>query len=238
MNLIFKMSIFALIWLSIGCNNAQTQNPSTKKVLTAKEFSDAISGKTTLQLVDVRTPEEFANGHIQNAQNFNVNGSEFMTQLSTLDKSKPVYVYCLSGGRSSAAAQKIISAGFSEVYELEGGMMKWRAAGLPETTEQTNPKSGMTLQEFEALLQTDKKVLVDFYADWCKPCQKMEPYLNEIANEQADSVVVLRINADENPDLCKELGVDALPVLKIYQEGTETWTHTGFIEKEQVVTRL
>jgi thioredoxin 1 len=121
-------------------------------------------------VVDVRTPEEFTKGHLQNALNYNWNGSEFQKQVSTLDKSKPVFVYCLSGGRSSAAANQMRSDEFKKVYELSGGIMKWRAVNLPETTTNTIASTGMSKQQFDTLLNSDKLVLIDFYADLCAPC--------------------------------------------------------------------
>jgi thioredoxin len=130
------------------------------------------------------------------------------------------------------------SQGFQEVYELNGGMMKWRAASLPETTDKALASTGMSKQQFDNLLVTDKLVLIDYYADWCAPCKKMKPYLDEISRDMADKVVVIRINADENQALCKELKIDALPVLHIYKNKALIWNNTGFIEKEEVVKQL
>ena len=87
--------------------------------------------------------------------------------------------------------------------------MKWRAANLPETTANTTASTGMSKQQFYALLSSDKLVLIDFYADWCAPCKKMKPYLNEFSKDMADKVVVIRINADDNQQLCKELKIDS-----------------------------
>jgi len=96
----------------------------------------------------------------------------------------------------------------------------------------------MTKAQFDALVNSDKVVLVDFYADWCQPCKKMEPYLNEISKEMADKVEVVRINADDNSQLCRELKVDALPYLHVYKNNKLTWSNMGFIGKEEVVKQL
>jgi thioredoxin len=116
--------------------------------------------------------------------------------------------------------------------------MKWRAAGLPEIKNTSLPSDGMTLQQFQDLVPSDKVVLVDFYADWCGPCKKMKPYLEEISKDLADKVVVVRINADDHQLLCKVLKIDALPVLQVYKKGIVTWTNTGFIEKSEVLKHL
>lgn len=219
-----------------SCSNEQTQNSKTN--LSAIEFSTKAKENPSAPIVDVRTPEEFSKGHLQNAKNFDWNGSDFDKQIATLDKSNAIFVYCLSGGRSSAAASQMRSEGFKKVYELEGGIMKWRGADLPETTDNKITSSGITHKQFYELINSDKLVLIDFYADWCAPCKKMKPYLDDISKEMADKVVVIRINADDNRELCKELKIDALPVLQLYKNQNKTWTNTGYIDKADVVKQI
>lgn len=99
-----------------SCTNAQPGNCQT--TLSAIEFSQGIKGKNDIQLVDVRTPGEYRKGHLANSININVNDNDFHMRIAQLDKSKPVYVNCLSGGRSSGAAAKMRNAGFKEVIEM------------------------------------------------------------------------------------------------------------------------
>ena len=230
------LSIALVAILFNSCSSGQTNGIKTN--LSATEFADKIKELPTATLIDVRTPDEFSKGHLANANNYDWNGTEFDNQIAPLDKSEPVFVYCLSGGRSSSAANKMRSEGFTQVYEMDGGIMKWRGANLPETTDNAVVSNGMSKQQFDALLISDKLVLIDFYADWCAPCNKMKPYLEEISNDMADKVVVIRINADDNHALCKELKIDALPVLQLYKNKTLSWTNTGFIEKAEVVKQL
>ena len=79
----------------------------SENVLSVDQFSKAIA-IANIQLVDVRTPGEYASEHIENAVNYDVNAEDFDKQISNLDKNKPVYVYCLSGSRSSSAAKILI----------------------------------------------------------------------------------------------------------------------------------
>nr|WP_294858778.1 thioredoxin domain-containing protein [uncultured Fluviicola sp.] len=227
------LSIVLLVTVLFSCSNGQTQY-----TLPAKTFAEKINNSPNAIILDVRTPGEFSNGHLKNARNYDWNGTEFDQQITSLDKSKPVFVYCLSGGRSSAAADKMRSVGFKEVYELEGGIMQWRSESLPETTNNQVMSTGMTGQDFHALLDSDKLILIDFYADWCVPCKKMEPYLNEISTELKNSVTVIRINVEENQELCKELGISTIPVLQVYKDKKMTWTTTGLVEKEEVMKHL
>ena len=217
----------------MSCSHSQTQNS-----LSAKAFAEKLKALPEAPVIDVRTAEEFSSGHLNNAVNYDWNGSQFEAQIKILDKSKPVFVYCLSGGRSAAAASKMRADGFTEVYELEGGMMKWRNENLPETTNDQVSSTGMSEQDFRSLLNSDKIILIDFYADWCVPCKKMEPYLNEISKEQKNTVTLIRINVEENQELCQKLGISAIPVLQVYKNRKMTWTNTGFVEKEKVLKAL
>ncbi len=219
-----------------SCSNGQSKSSNT--TLSAIEFSEKMAELPTALIIDVRTPGEFSQGHLKNALNWDITTNSFENQIVSLDKSKPVLVYCMSGSRSSFAVQDMRSKGFKTVYELYGGMMKWRAANLPETTDVATASIGMSKQQFDNLLITDKLVLIDYYADWCAPCKRMKPYLDEISKEMADKVVVVRINADESRALCKEFKIDAIPVLQIYKNKKLIWANTGFIEKEEVVKQL
>lgn len=228
------ISLASFAFLFSFCSQGQNE----KNNLSAVDFNSKILAIPEAPILDVRTPEEFEKGHIAKALNYDWNGNRFESQIENLDKTKPVFVYCLSGGRSSSAAKKMRSLGFNTVYELDGGIMKWRAANLPEVKGSQNSNQGMSKQQYEVLLNTNKTVLVDFYADWCVPCKKMKPYLDEMAKNLADKVEIIRIDADNNQALCKELNIDALPVLLIYKNKTLTWTHIGFIEKEEVIKKL
>jgi thioredoxin len=226
-----------VVLLFNSCTSGQS-TPSDNSSVSAAEFSKKIAELPDAPLIDVRTPGEFSQSHLKNAVNYDISTNEFASQIASLDKSKPVLIYCLSGSRSTYAVSYMKSQGFKQVYELNGGMMRWRAANLPETTDKTVASTGMSKQQFDNLLVTDKLVLIDYYADWCAPCKKMKPYLDEITRDMADKVVVVRINADESRALCKELKIEAIPVLQIYKNKTLIWANTGFIEKEAVVKQL
>lgn len=84
-----------------------------------------------IQLVDVRTKEEYQVGHIKDALNIDVKDPNFKTNISKLDKNKPVLVYCRSGKRSGDAAEILRGMGFTKIVSLEGGMLSWEEADLP-----------------------------------------------------------------------------------------------------------
>ena len=76
-------------------------------------------------IIDVRTPEEYEQGHIQGAQNIDVGAETFITEIQELSKSDTLLVYCRSGRRSLYASQVLVSFGFKKIYDLEGGYLNW-----------------------------------------------------------------------------------------------------------------
>lgn len=94
-------------------------------ILDASTFKGHLKEKN-IQLIDVRTPREFVDGHIANARNFDYfNQSRFKEEIEKLDKTKPVYLYCRSGNRSQKAAKMLVDSGFEKIYDLKGGFMLW-----------------------------------------------------------------------------------------------------------------
>jgi thioredoxin len=198
-------------------------------------FAEKIKTTPQAAIIDVRSPEEFAGQHIDNAINIDWNGDNFDGKIGKYDKSKPIFVYCMSGGRSKKAAEKLSELGFTKIYELQGGIMKWNAAGLSVPSDKI---IGMCSQEYNELLNTDKIVLIDFYAEWCAPCKKMTPFLIKMQKEMADKVTIVRLNADENKTLISQLKIEELPTLFIYKDNKILWKHSGFISEEDLTKQL
>ncbi|MDN3724859.1 rhodanese-like domain-containing protein [Aequorivita sp. SDUM287046] len=100
------------------------------QLLDSQEFQTAMETKRDIQLLDVRTPEEFANGHLKNALNIDISQTTFITEAEKLDLEKPIYLYCQSGKRSARAAIILKDIGFKEIYDMEGGFSNWDANGF------------------------------------------------------------------------------------------------------------
>ncbi|MBA7649849.1 Thiosulfate sulfurtransferase GlpE [subsurface metagenome] len=84
-------------------------------------------------ILDVRTPEEFADGHIENTINIDFYSDTFQDELDNLDKNKTYLIYCRSGGRSGKALNIMAELNFKEVYNVSGGVIAWKAEELPTT---------------------------------------------------------------------------------------------------------
>lgn len=127
--------LIAVSSLLVSCNSAEEtsgEGQTTEEVMnkqqrvskeTFKSFLDSHKGE--VQLVDVRTPEEYGAGTIDGAVNMDFYGADFQSQLATLDKEKPVMIFCKSGGRSGQTLEMMKGMGFTTVLELEGGYSNW-----------------------------------------------------------------------------------------------------------------
>ncbi len=104
-----------------GCNS---QTNTTIQRLDFTTFKEKTTNKS-VQLVDVRTPNEYHQGHIKNAKLADFFANDFKEQIQKLKKEKPVYLYCRSGNRSGKALKVLSELGFKEIYDLKGGYMAW-----------------------------------------------------------------------------------------------------------------
>ncbi|WP_299113034.1 rhodanese-like domain-containing protein [uncultured Winogradskyella sp.] len=125
MKKLLSITLLSFILLfSTSCVDKNADSTDVKLV-TAEEMKKIIELED-VQLVDVRTPSEFDEIHIESAQNIDFRSPTFEEDITKLDKSKPVLLYCKSGKRSAKCARKLKEAGFEKVYELEGGISKWQ----------------------------------------------------------------------------------------------------------------
>jgi rhodanese-related sulfurtransferase len=112
---------------------SSSTTPAAGQHLAAGEFSTAMKAPGTIVL-DVRTPTEYAGGHLTGAQNIDIEAADFATRIAALDKSATYAVYCRSGNRSGTALEQMKAAGFSHVYDLTGGIVAWQDMGGPVAT--------------------------------------------------------------------------------------------------------
>ena len=233
--LLTSLFVLGINFSSCQTNQTSKQQSSGGKI-SVDEFEQKINSTKDGQVVDVRTPEEYTKGYVKGAKNINWNDAGFETEINKLDKSKAVFVYCLGGGRSAAATKKMKDLGFKEIYDMQGGMMAWNNAGKPVVNTNANTENpGMSLEKYNKQLKSDKLVLVDFNAPWCVPCRKMAPMLEELSKEQQNKMQLIKINADENKELAKNLKVETLPLLILYKNQKIVWQNTGFIEKADLL---
>lgn len=138
-----KLSLFLPFAVTVGCalvlsvglptTRAEEQKPASRSGVRHADAGQAakLLGTNQITVIDVRTPREFASGHIAGATNINYLSGDFSDKLAQLDRSKTYLLHCAVGGRSTNALPKLARLGFTNVIHLDGGFKAWQAAGNP-----------------------------------------------------------------------------------------------------------
>lgn len=88
---------------------------------------------------------------------------------------------------------------------------------------------------FNEIIQSDKPVLVDFFAEWCGPCKVMGPILKEVKQEVGDTVAIIKVDVDKSPQAANEFQVQGVPTLILFQKGKPLWRQSGVVPKEGLI---
>lgn len=125
----------AFVLFVISCKQKQDSADANRVQLVSPQEMKQFIDMNQVQLIDVRTPEEYKTGHLSNSKNHNFFDETFEKELDKLDKDVPVCVYCKSGGRSTKASEILRKKGFRAIYNLDGGIISWQKEGLPVEKE-------------------------------------------------------------------------------------------------------
>ncbi len=128
----FKKSHFlfiSLLWISlVSCGQKQKEgsdDQSTGSKISLISPTELNKVNKDILLIDVRTPGEYASGHLENSVNIDYKADNFKELIAALDTNQDVYVYCKVGGRSNNSAKMMEKMGFKKIYDLEGGILQW-----------------------------------------------------------------------------------------------------------------
>ena len=231
-----KILCLLSIIVIISCGETNTQVVKNIKAVKFQEFSALNDGI----IIDVRTAAEFNSGHIKDATNIDFYADDFESKLKIVRKDVPIYVYCRSGGRSSSAAKKMEKLGFSEVYNMLGGIGSWNSKGfntIQSKKRGVSKQPKFSVSEVKDILYSNETVLIDFSTQWCVPCKKMKPIIDEI-NSENNNVKVLFIDADVNKELVAKYKILSVPVFIVFKNSKETFRKVGVITKEELLENL
>ncbi len=127
----------AMVLMAAGCSQGQTSTSTSTPAMVndvtpgqANSLIQANQGNAGFVVLDVRTPQEYAEGHIPGAINIDYNASDFQNKVGKLDKTKTYLVYCRTGIRSAAASKIMASLGFKNVNNMTGGITDWQSLGF------------------------------------------------------------------------------------------------------------
>ncbi|MGA0557109.1 rhodanese-like domain-containing protein [Larkinella sp. VNQ87] len=213
------------LWLSAALLTLAQDKPG---LTPAAEFASLLKNEPDPQLIDARSPEEFALNHIDGAINLNLQNPNYEAEVKKLDVSRPVFVYSIQNGRSSALAKDLRSRGFSRVYDLEKGIGSWVGGGYPLYT---SAKADRSLADYQQVLATNKLVLVDIGSRYCGACKRVKPILEELRKEHGNALTIVELELEESPALIASLKtVTAFPYLILYKEGQIVWKRSGIAD--------
>lgn len=226
-NSFMKKLLLCLVWfLGLVACNSQAQKASISVV----DFETKMQSGA-YQLLDVRTAAEYQSGHLKNSLQADWNNPEqFKDRTQYLDKSKPILVYCASGVRSGYAAEYLVGLGYKEVLNMQGGLSAWKMSGKSVEANANIPQ--MSLDAYAKATTKGNIVLVDFGAEWCPPCVKMQPVLNALLADASLQFSFVKVDGGNDIDVMKSQNVSALPVFVIYKNGKEIWRKQGIVDQE------
>ncbi|MFY0645102.1 MAG: thioredoxin 1 [Bacteroidia bacterium] len=225
-----RIWLLSFIVLSMACS---TSGDSIK--LDAASFKAELESTPDAILLDVRTSQEYGMAHIENAINIDIYSETFEADINDLDKSKTVFVYCKSGGRSGQAAKVLENNGFSNIRDLSGGMLSWDRAGYPVALSKVKPTNlSYTMEEYNAIVDSNELLLVDFMADWCGPCKRMAPSIKNLQEKYGDKLTVLKVNVDHNRALSEHFKISGIPMVKVYHKGEQIHSKINYHSQEEM----
>lgn len=227
-------SILALVIMVIAA--CGSTNQSENNVLSAIDFSTKMSESGAV-LLDVRTPAEYAMGHLVGAQNMDVNNADFAEKAATLTKNQTTLVYCKSGARSKKAADLLAALGV-QVYDLDGGIINWTSNNMPVESTQKEDKESFTMARYTKETTENTLVLVDFHATWCGPCKMMAPHIEAMKAKYGDKLTVLKVDTDKSSEVAQHFKINAIPLVKLYKDGKEVYDRTGYHSAEELEALL
>ncbi|HOS84515.1 MAG TPA: thioredoxin domain-containing protein [Bacteroidales bacterium] len=214
----------------------------TYKNVTATEFKSLVERKNGI-VADIRTPGEFERGHIAGATLYNSQDPNLANLLLALPKTKPVYLYCYSGARSRQIAAFLVQNGYTNVYNLQRGLIDWNAMGFklstPSTPQANTPQPHTyTPNDHSTLLTKQSLVFVDYYAPWCAPCKHMMPMIDELTSQYKGKVLIEKVNTDASKEVMQQLGIKGVPYLVLYKDGKPVYTQYGMVTKETLISEF
>ena len=232
--MIRSLLFFTLIF-SISCTNTDTLVYEKIDILSFNKFLN----DTDIIILDVRTSEEINAGYIPNSTFIDYYDKNFENKINLIDRSKKIYTLCKSGGRSVNAAKILSKKGFRNVFNLEGGFMRWKANKMPYDINLVNNDSSNSVLiseiSLDSIIKNKINTLIYISTKWCFPCNKMEPIIDKLVDNN-DSLKVIKIDLDANAYAQEKFDVKSLPAFVLYENNSVVWRKNGIIAYDDLIS--
>lgn len=204
--------------------------------LSVKQVADQINTQKDVQILDARSNEEFLQHHIPGAISADTGAAGYKSLLNSLSKDKSTFIYAIGAARSTIVANELRKNGFKKVYVVAGGLSSWIGAGYPVTT--TKRAATLNQKQYAALSGSAPLVLIDFASKYCGTCKKLIPTLDSLKADKGFKPKIITIEEYDSPVLARQLKIEVLPTLILYQNNKEVWRKSGLsstVQLQQVV---
>tara|TARA_E500000081_G_scaffold67315_1_gene69317 strand:- start:2325 stop:3029 length:705 start_codon:yes stop_codon:yes gene_type:complete len=230
----YRLLLFFILILSISCGDKNTLIYEKIDILSL----DKILNDKDIIVLDVRTSEEINAGYIPNSTFIDYYDNNFENKINLIDRSKKIYILCKSGGRSVKAVEILSKKGFRNVYNLEGGFMRWKANKMPYDINLVNNDSSNSVLiseiSLDSLIKNNSNTLIYISTKWCFPCKKMEPTIDKLIADNS-SLKVIKIDLDANIYAQERFDIKSLPALVLYENNSVVWRKNGIIAYDDLI---
>jgi len=235
--MIRKILIICVL-LFFACANSHKPKLTNIDIL---EFYDDLDSNDII-ILDVRTSHERASGYINNSTHIDYYDDLFLEKVNLLNKETPIYIYCKIGGRSIKVAKKISELGFKNIYNLEGGFLKWSTNNLPFEFESEmkldNLSQKYSKAHIDSLISLNNNTLIYISTKWCAPCREMNPIVESLEDEFYDHLKIINIDLDNNNFIKEMYKISTIPLFVLYRNDKEIWRKNGIIAFSDVADKL
>lgn len=117
-------------------------------------------------------------------------------------------------------------------------LMAVACSGKPKTSHSENVIALENEKDFDSIIKGEIPVLVDFHAEWCRPCKEQSPILAEFADEMDGKVIVLKVDVDRFPNIATQYQVSGIPTLILFKSGIQVWENIGLVQKTELLSSI
>lgn len=203
--------------------------------LDTETFAFALRHDPTVQVIDLRNPEAFDEGHIKKAISAPYDNDNFQTLAQKIiQKDRTLFLYCQTGSEGRNASIFLKDLGYNEVYFLDSGFTNWTSSSKPYVCSRNNnkPIALYRVGDINKTIENNEKVFLFLNAPWCKHCKVMEPIISRNTGINT-GIKMLKIDISKERVIAEHFRANETPTLIYFQNGKQVWKYSGeILEKD------